>query len=118
MRRRSSRRCGSRERSAAPDVADRACAPLASSVPKDTPVGRTGRPAVAAASASPSPRGAPSGAADRSTAPPLGARNQVARLIGRGKQFRSLATRYEKRAESYRALWVIAMIILWLKAAH
>ena len=46
------------------------------------------------------------------------ARNQVARLIGRGTQFRSLATRYEKRAARYRALWLIAMIILWLKAAH
>jgi transposase len=45
-------------------------------------------------------------------------RNGVERLIGRCKQFRSLATRYDKRAESYRALWVIAMIILWIKQAH
>jgi transposase len=42
-------------------------------------------------------------------------RERVERLINRGKQFRSLATRYDKRAESYRALWVIAMIILWLQ---
>jgi transposase len=45
-------------------------------------------------------------------------RNQVERLINRCKQYRSLATRYDKRAESYRALWVLAMIILWIKAAH
>jgi len=41
-------------------------------------------------------------------------RNVVERLINRCKQFRSLATRYEKRADSYRTLWVIAMTILWL----
>jgi transposase len=42
------------------------------------------------------------------------ARNRVERLINRCKQFRRLATRYEKRAENYRAMWVIAAIILWL----
>ncbi len=42
-------------------------------------------------------------------------RNRVERLINRCKQFRSLATRYDKRAASYRALWVIAFLILWLK---
>ena len=41
-------------------------------------------------------------------------RNRVERLIGRMKQFRRLATRYEKRAENYRAMWVIAATILWL----
>ena len=45
-------------------------------------------------------------------------RNRIERLIARCKQFRSLATRYDKRAESYRALWVIAMIILWIREAH
>ncbi len=45
-------------------------------------------------------------------------RNRVERLIARCKQFRSLATRYDKRAESYRALWVMAMLILWLREAH
>ena len=45
-------------------------------------------------------------------------RNQVERLIGRCKQYRSLATRYDKRAASYRALWTIAMTILWIKAGH
>ena len=45
-------------------------------------------------------------------------RHRVENLIARCKQFRSLATRYDKRAESYRALWVIAMIILWIRAAH
>ena len=42
------------------------------------------------------------------------ARNLVERLINRLKQFRRLATRYEKRAENYRAMWVIAAILLWL----
>ena len=45
-------------------------------------------------------------------------RNRVERLINRCKQFRSLATRYDKRAESYRALWVFAMIILWIQRVH
>ncbi len=35
-------------------------------------------------------------------------RNRVERLINRLKQFRRLATRYEKRAENYRAMWIIA----------
>ena len=42
-------------------------------------------------------------------------RNRVERLLNRCKQFRSLATRYEKRADSYRAFWVIVMTILWLQ---
>jgi transposase len=41
-------------------------------------------------------------------------RNVVERFFNRCKQFRGLATRYEKLAESYRALWVIAAIILWI----
>jgi transposase len=45
-------------------------------------------------------------------------RNRVERLINRCKQFRSLATRYDKRAATYRALWLIAFIILWLKHVH
>ena len=45
-------------------------------------------------------------------------RNRVERLIARCKQFRSLATRYDKRATSYRALWLIAMIMLWIAHAH
>lgn len=45
-------------------------------------------------------------------------RNLVERLINRCKQFHSLATRYDKRAASYRALWVMAMILLWIKHAH
>jgi transposase len=43
-------------------------------------------------------------------------RERVERLINRCKQYRSLATRYDKRGESYRALWTIAMTMLWLKA--
>lgn len=41
-------------------------------------------------------------------------RNRVERLVNRLKQFRRLATRYEKQAENYRALWLIAATILWL----
>lgn len=41
-------------------------------------------------------------------------RNLVERLFNRLKQFRRLATRYEKRAENYRAMWVIGAILLWL----
>src|SRR5215207_7062757 len=39
----------------------------------------------------------------------------VERLLNRAKQFRGLATRHEKRAESYRAFWLIAMTTLWLQ---
>ncbi len=45
-------------------------------------------------------------------------RHRVENLIARCKQFRSLATRYDTRAESYRTLWVIAFTILWIKHAH
>ena len=31
-------------------------------------------------------------------------------MINRFRQFRRLATRYEKRAENYRAMWIIAAI--------
>ncbi len=45
-------------------------------------------------------------------------RHRVENAIARCKQFRALATRYEKRAEQYRALWVIAMTLLWLRERH
>jgi transposase len=41
-------------------------------------------------------------------------RNRVERLINRLKQCRRIATRYEKRAENYRAFLTIAAILLWL----
>ncbi len=41
-------------------------------------------------------------------------RNRIERLINRLKQNRRLTTRYEKRAENYRAMWVIGAILLWL----
>jgi transposase len=41
-------------------------------------------------------------------------RNGVERCINRLKQWRGLATRYEKRAANYRALVVIAALLLWL----
>jgi len=41
-------------------------------------------------------------------------RNQVERAINRLKQFRRLATRYEKKAENYLAMLQIGSILLWL----
>jgi transposase len=41
-------------------------------------------------------------------------RNCVERLFNRFKQFRRLATRYEKRSANYLALWQLAAILLWL----
>ncbi len=45
-------------------------------------------------------------------------RNRVERFINRMKQFRRIATRYEKRAVNYRAMWLIAASLLWLKFAN
>ena len=36
--------------------------------------------------------------------------------MGRLKQWRGVATRYEKRAVNYRALVVIAALVIWLTA--
>lgn len=41
-------------------------------------------------------------------------RNRIERLINRLKQFRRVATRYEKRAENYRAMLTLAAIKIWL----
>ena len=41
-------------------------------------------------------------------------RNRVERLIGRLKQFRRIATRYEKRAANYLAMVTLGMAMLWL----
>jgi transposase len=41
-------------------------------------------------------------------------RNCVERLISRLKQFRRVATRYEKRAVNFLAMVTIAAILLWL----
>jgi transposase len=41
-------------------------------------------------------------------------RNVVERLINRLKQHRRIATRYEKRAANYRAMLMLAAILLWL----
>jgi transposase len=41
-------------------------------------------------------------------------RNRIERLINRCQQFRRIATRYEKRAANYKAMWLIAATILWL----
>lgn len=41
-------------------------------------------------------------------------RNRIERLINRLKQFRRIATRYEKRAENYLAMLTIAAMLIWL----
>lgn len=41
-------------------------------------------------------------------------RNQVERTINRFKQYRALATRYEKLEETFHALLTIAAILLWI----
>jgi transposase len=41
-------------------------------------------------------------------------RNQVERLIGRFKQYRAIATRYDKRKEMYHAGLLVASIRFWL----
>jgi transposase len=43
-------------------------------------------------------------------------RNVVERCINRLKQWRGLATRYEKRAVNYRAMVVLASIVRWLES--
>ncbi len=45
-------------------------------------------------------------------------RKRVERLINRLKQFRRIATRYEKCAENYRAMWLLAATLLWLPFAN
>jgi transposase len=40
--------------------------------------------------------------------------NRVERLINRLKQFRRIATRYEKRAANYLAMVHIGMLLPWL----
>jgi transposase len=40
-------------------------------------------------------------------------RNKVERMIGRIKEFRRIATRYEKRAVNFAAMLTIAAIFLW-----
>lgn len=41
-------------------------------------------------------------------------RNRVERLIGRLKQWRRVATRYEKRAATYLAMVTLAAVLLWI----
>ena len=40
-------------------------------------------------------------------------RNKTERLMNPYTQFRRTATRYEKRATNYRAMWLIATIVSW-----
>lgn len=41
-------------------------------------------------------------------------RNRVERLFNRFKQFRAIATRYDKLAACYHALLTVAAILMWL----
>jgi transposase len=41
-------------------------------------------------------------------------RNRVERLINRLKQYRRIATRYEKRGANYAAMFTLGCILLWL----
>jgi transposase len=43
-------------------------------------------------------------------------RNNIERLMNRRKQFRAVATRYDKLACRYRATVQIADIVIWLRA--
>ena len=43
-------------------------------------------------------------------------RNVAERCVNRFKQWRSIATRYEKRAANYRAMVVIAALMIWLSS--
>lgn len=42
-------------------------------------------------------------------------RNKVEQLISRLKQYRRIATRYEKRAANYLAMVTLAITMLWLR---
>jgi transposase len=42
-------------------------------------------------------------------------RNVIERCFARLKQFRALATRYAKRAAYYRAILILAAVVLWLR---
>jgi transposase len=43
-------------------------------------------------------------------------RNQVERLMNRRKQFRAVATRFDKLADRYAATVCVADIVIWLRA--
>ncbi len=45
-------------------------------------------------------------------------RNRVERLVNRLKQFRAVATRYDKTAESFLAFVQLAASRLWLRFVH
>jgi transposase len=65
------------------------------------------------------PTSAPAGPAGRVGRWPSGraryrGRNVVERCFNRLKQFRAVATRFEKRAVNYRAMVVIASLLIWL----
>jgi transposase len=69
---------------------------------------------ASAASAPSSPPGRTSGRNPHFDRAAYRTRERVERLINRLKQFRRVATRYEKRGHHYLAFVTLAAIILWL----
>jgi transposase len=45
-------------------------------------------------------------------------RNRMERLVGKLKQFRAVATRYDKTAESFLAFVHLAAVKIWLRFVH
>jgi transposase len=45
-------------------------------------------------------------------------RHRIERRVKRGQQVRRLATRDEKRAKNYQAMWLIGATVLWLDFAN
>ena len=99
-----------------------ASGPIASSATRATATSAAGGCCAAAASRTSSPSGTTSGrgarkrpAASRpSTRTRYRRRNVVERCVNRLKQWRGIATRFEKRAANYRAVVIIASLIIWL----
>ncbi len=79
---------------------------------KGTAVARFANACATMACGSPSHAGATRTVQDLLIGTSTVRRNRVERLINRLKQYRRLATRYDKRAENYRAMWLIAATIL------
>ena len=64
----------------------------------------------------PGQEGFPSGRPPNIDAQRYKGRNQVERGFGRLKQFRAVATRYDKFKDRYEATVTIASIMVWLRA--
>jgi transposase len=105
--------------------ADRAPARTTCSPTRPTAPGNTARCCAAAASRTPSPspttrrptgaaRAPPAAAPSASTPPRYARRNTIERGFCQLKQWRGLATRYDKHAANYAAGITIAALLTWL----